>query len=398
MRPRTSVRPRFNRVGALRLVFGVSLSFLLVACVRFGEAGPAAPQGAGLEARIDAVAQRALEEAPLSGFSVAIARGDRIELAKGYGFADLAAGVPAEADTVYRIGSIGKTFIAAALVRLAEEGRLSLDDPVAELVPDLGIDPRITVRHLLSHTSGLVNLFTLPGFAETQGIGMTRDEVVDWIVSQPLVAEPGERWEYSNTGYLLAGVVLDEVTGGGPDYISEEIITRAGLGQTFYCLSNEGPPKTRGYHVVGEGWDRLLRLGRPPSFVPAPPVNMPLIATAGTPCSTVTNLVRWLSGLREGEVVSPSSYQMMSDPVPLAGGKTAPYGIGLQIREEGGRLTLGHSGLINGFVGRVQYFPAEDVTIAFLANTSPPQSPAPLWEALMEAVFDGRPGSEGELQ
>jgi CubicO group peptidase (beta-lactamase class C family) len=390
-------RRRLSPNGVLRPRFAASLTLLLVACVRLGEAGPA--PSLGLEARIAAVAPGALEEAPLSGFSVAVAQGNRVVFAKGYGFADLAAGVPAEADTVYRIGSIGKTFVAAALVRLAEEGRLSLDDPVVQLVPDLVIDPRITVRHLLSHTSGLVNLFALPGFAESQGIGMTRQEVVEWIESQPLVAEPGERWDYNNTGYLLAGVVLDEVTGGeAADYIREHIIAPAGLDHTFYCLSNSGPLKTRGYHVVGEGWDRVLRLGRPPGFVPAPPVNMPLISTAGTPCSTVSDLVTWLQQLRQGNVVSSAAYLEMSDPVILPGGKTAPYGIGLQVRDEGGRLTVGHAGLINGFVGRVEYFPAEDVTIAFLANTSPPQSPEPLWEALVEAVFGGPPGTEGVLQ
>jgi CubicO group peptidase (beta-lactamase class C family) len=341
-----------------------------------------------LEARIDAVAPPALEEAPLSGFSVAIARGNRIVFAKAYGFADLSAGVPAEADTVYRIGSIGKTFISAALVRLGEEGRLSLDDPVADLLPGLAIDRRITVRHLLSHTSGLVNLFAMPGFAERQGIGMPRDEVIDWIVSQPLAGEPGKQWEYNNAGYLVAGVVLDEVTGGrAAGYISDDIIPRAGLSHTFYCLSNEGPRETPGYHVVGEGWDRVLRLGRPPAFVAAPPVNMPLIATAGTPCSTVTDLVTWLRELRQGDVVSPASYRMMADRVKLPGGKTVPYGVGLQIRKDHGRLAVGHGGLINGFVGRVQHFPVEDVTIAFLSNTSPPQSPDPLWEALVDAVF-----------
>ena len=391
-------RRRLRPDGMLRPGFALSLSLLLVACVRSGEARPA--PSLGLEARIAAVAPRALEEAPLSGFSVAVAQGDRVVFAKGYGFADLAAGVPAEADTVYRIGSIGKTFIAAALVRLVEEGRLSLDDPVAQLVPDLAIDPRITVRHLLSHTSGLVNLFAMPGFAESQGIGTTRQEVVEWIESQPLVAEPGQRWNYNNTGYLLAGVVLDQVTGGegAADYIREHIIAPAGLDHTFYCLSNAGPSETRGYHVVGEGWDRVLRLGRPPGFVPAPPVNMPLIASAGTPCSTVSDLVAWLQGLRQGNLVSSASYLEMSDPVVLPGGKTAPYGIGLQVRNEGDRLTVGHAGLINGFIGRVEYFPAEDVTIAFLANTSPPQSPEPLWEALVEAVFGGPPGTEGVLR
>jgi D-alanyl-D-alanine carboxypeptidase len=394
---RRTTLPQRQRLGRFRIVSAFSLSVVLVGCVRSGHPGTTVPLGAGLAARIDAVAPRGLEETPLSGFSVAIARSDRIVFSKGYGFADISARVPADADTVYRIGSIGKTFIATALVRLAEDGRLSLDDPVAELVPNLAIDPRITVRHLLSHTSGLVNLFVLPGFAESQGIGMTRDQVIGWIVSQPLTAEPGQRFQYNNSGYLVAGVVLDEVTGDGADYISDEIIPRAGLADTHYCFSNVGPAETRGYDVIGEGWERVLRLGRPPGFIPAPPVNMPLIASAGTPCSTVTDLVKWLRALRQGEVVSPTSYRMMSERVELPGDGTTPYGIGLQVREQEGRLTVGHSGLINGFVGRVQYFPAEDVTIAFLTNTSPPHPPDLLWNALLDAALGSGP-TEGGLR
>ena len=379
-----------------RIATGLSLSLLLVACIRAGAAGPAGPSGTTLEARIDAVAPLGLEEGPYPGISVAVARGDRIVFAKGYGLADISARVSAEADTVYRIGSISKPFLAAAMVRLAEQGRLSLDDSVATLLPDLPIDPRITVRQLLSHTSGLSNLGRMPGYEASQGIGMTKDEVVRWIATQPLEYEPGTEWSYSNSGYLIGGLVLEEVTGSPVRYMTEEILGNAGLDHTTYCLANEGPPDTRGYDVVGGGWDRVLRLGRPRAFVSAPPINMPLLATVGPACSTVTDLVHWLTALREGEVVSEQSYEMMSESIELPNGESAPYGIGLQLREDGGHRSIGHTGLISGFVSLARYFPEADVTIALLANSSPPNPPERLWEELVRAVFvEDPPNTQG---
>jgi D-alanyl-D-alanine carboxypeptidase len=353
---------------------------------------------AALASRLDGAAQDALGHLPVAGFSVAVARGGEVVLAKGYGYADLAERVPASGNTIYRLGSIGKEFTAAAVLRLAEEGELSLEDSITEHLPNYPApESRITVRHLLSHTSGLSEGAIGPVLAESGGVGSTRDEIVALFASQPLVFEPGTRWSYSNSGFMLAGLVIESVSGTSyADHMTDAVLRPLGLSDTSYC-PDEPPANDRwghGYDLQEGNWSRAVRLGRPPSFLDAAPINMDVVYSAGALCSTVNDLVRWPALLRSS-FLDPASFREMSTPTVLTDGTEVPYGLGLQLREFGTHRALAHGGVINGFIGMLAEFTQDDVTVALLVNTHLPseEQAGQLLTQILRAVFD-EPESE----
>jgi CubicO group peptidase (beta-lactamase class C family) len=345
-----------------------------------------------LGARMDAVASGALREIHAAGFSVAVFRQGQLVLAKGYGYADLADRVPASANTIYRLASVTKQFTAAAILHLAEEGELSLDDQISDYLPDYpSPGRRITIRELLSHTSGLSDVAVIPILEEGGGVGYTRDRVIGLVGSQPLDFEPGTGHSYSNVGYILAGVLIEEVTGTTfADYVTEEVLRPAGLNQTSFC-PDEQPSADRwahGYDLQYGNWPRALRLGRPPAFVDPAPINMEVVSSAGGLCSTVTDLARWPGLLRS--YLEPASYREMSRPTVLADGTEVPYGLGVQIRQFGPHPAVSHGGVVTGFVSLVADFPEDDITVAILVNTRllTLGSGFELAERVLGAVFD----------
>ena len=345
-----------------------------------------------LGARMDAAAAGALGEIHAAGFSVAVFRQGRLVLAKGYGFADLADRVPASANTIYRLASVTKQFTAAAIIHLAEEGNLSLNDRITDYLPDYpSPGGKITIRELLSHTSGLSDVAVIPILEEGGGVGYNRDRIIDLVASQPLDFEPGTGHSYSNVGYILAGMLIEEVTGTTfADYVTEEVLRPSGLDQTSFC-PDEQPSADRwahGYDLQYGNWPRALRLGRPPAFVDPAPINMEVVSSAGGLCSTVTDLARWPGLLRS--FLNPASYRDMSRPTVLADGTEVPYGLGVQIRQFGSHPAVSHGGVVTGFVSLVADFPDDDVTVAILVNTRllTLGSGFELAERVLGAVFD----------
>ena len=350
-----------------------------------------------LGTRVDAAAESALGAIPAAGLSIAVVRHDQLVLAKGYGYADLAERVPASAATIYRIASITKEFTAAAILHLAEEGRLSLDDPIGDYLLDYpGEGKRITIRQLLSHTSGLSDAAVLPLLEGSGGVGIDRSQLIDLVASQPLDAEPGTEHSYSNVGFILLGIVIEQVTGTTyADYLHEEILGPLGLDRTFQCPDQQRPDDrwAHGYDIQYGDWLRALRLGRSPAFIDPPPINMDVVSSAGALCSTATDLARWPGLLRS--FLDPASFREMSSPTVLADGAEVPYGLGLQIRRFGSHPALSHGGVINGFVSLLADFPDDDLSVAMLVNTRllKPEQGLELANRVLRAIFD-EPRSE----
>lgn len=353
--------------------FVLILVLALSGCV---EPGPSEKSTTAVETdialgdRVDAAAAIALREIHAAGLSIAVVRHGQLVLAKGFGYADLSERVPVSADTVFRLASITKEFTAAALLHLQEEGELSLDDRIGDYLPNYpAAGQRITIRDLLSHTSGLSDVAVIPIFEEG-GVGYTRERIIDLVASQPLDFEPGTGHSYSNVGFIIAGMVIEEATGTTyGDYVTDEILEPLGLEQTRFC-PDEQPADARwahGYDPQHGNWSRALRLGRAPALVDPAPINMELVSSAGGLCSTVTDLARWPGMLRS--FLHPAAYREMSRPTVLADGTTVPYGLGIQIREFGSHPAVSHGGVVAGFVSIVADFPEDDVTVAILVNT-----------------------------
>ncbi len=312
---------------------------------------------------VDSVANAAITERRVAGVSVAVARKGRIVLAKGYGFADLENDVPATAETVFRIGSITKQFTAAAIMRLMEQGKLSLDDTLQHFLPNVPTQGnRVTVRHLLNHTSGIRSYTSLgPKWQRVVRLDLAPDSLVTLFADEPFDFKPGDAYRYNNSGYFLLGMIIEKLSGKRyGQFLQDEFFTPLGLKSTVYC--DQAPlikRRAQGY---------TPRPGAP--FVNAEPLSMTQPYAAGSLCSTVTDLVAWTLALSSGKVVSPASYALMTTPGTLNDGKPITYGFGLGMGTVRGHRQVAHNGGINGFVSEVHHYPDDSVVTVVLTNTS----------------------------
>jgi len=292
--------------------------------------------------------------------SVTAMRGEKILLAKGYGVADRERGRPAKPRTIYQIGSITKQFTAAAVMRLAEQRKLSLDDALTRFLPDYPTGGRtVLVRHLLQQTSGIADYILLPGYDKLETSDLTRphDELVRLFAAQPFRFAPGERWAYSNSNYSLLASIIEKVTGEPyARHLAEVFFRPLGLRDTGYCDDESQGDRAKGY---------LLRDG---ALVPSPRWNLQWGLGDGALCSSAVDLARWNRALVEGRAVSSASYRRMVTPDALSDGRRPEYGFALSVVDLDGRPRVGHGGATWGFTGSLTYYPGEDLTIAVLTN------------------------------
>jgi D-alanyl-D-alanine carboxypeptidase len=322
-------------------------------------AAPAPGHQTALAAEVESLAQDALAHNPVAGFSVAVVSHGEVVIARGYGLADVEKKTPAAADSIFRIGSITKQFTAAAIVQLAAAGKLSLDDKLGKYLPGFAHGDEITIRHLLTHTSGLKDYTALPWFEEHMADPFPRAELVAKIAAEPLAFAPGSRWSYCNSGYYLLGLVIEKVSGQSyADYLKQHVLAPAGLADTAYCPPQQDYPRAaHGYRVDDA------------RMAPAAAVDMAHPYAAGSLCSTAPDLVAWMQALAHGKIVDAAAWKQMITPVVLANGKAYPYGFGFFLGELGGHTRIGHGGGINGFVSALAYYPADELYVAVLVDT-----------------------------
>lgn len=314
-----------------------------------------------LEVKVDAIVADVDRQLPLVGATIGIVDHGRVVLVKAYGKADVENEVPAAADTVYRIGSITKEFTAAAVMQLVEQGKVGLDDDITKYVAIDTHGKPIAIRDLLGHVSGLADFTETEGFGAWTRLDHAPADIVARVADKPLAFDPRTKWKYSNTNYVLLGMVIEKVTGQPyADYLATHVWRAAGLSPaTVYCDDARIlPRRARGY----EG-DKLAN---------AAPLSMTVPFAAGALCSTVPDLLAWSAALAGGKVVSPKSYAAMTTPVTLADGSSGPYGFGIQIEPLEGHRRIHHNGGINGFVAELDSYPDDGVTIAVLTNVGAP--------------------------
>lgn len=362
--------PYPSPLSAIRRLGGALVSVLLLALAlpagARGQVGSAAD--ADFVAAVDSIVQAAMREGPLAGVSVAITRGGEPILVRGYGHADLEHGVPVSENTVFRIGSVTKQFTAAAIMRLVEQGRIDLQDPVSEYLDGLPAwADEVSIHHLLNHTSGVKSYTSLgPEWMEIMPLDLTHEKMVALFRDRPVDFTPGERYLYNNSGYYLLGMILEEVTGQPyAEHLQSTFYEPLDLDATVYC--SEGPliPHRAEGYVLEDG-----------SFRNDPPIGMTQPFSAGALCSTAADLARWARALAHGDVVSTDSYRHMTTPTRLTGGEERSYGYGLGMGELGGEPYVAHGGGINGFISQLAYYPEADVAIAVLSNSQNANAPA----------------------
>ena len=336
---------------------------LLAAC---GSPPADSPAGAarvagGLAGQIAELAENALRDHPAPGLSIGVQKGGEVVFADGFGYADLENEVPATADTVYRIGSVTKQFTAAAAVLLVEEGKLDLAADLREYLPDY--DTRgfeVTVERLLNHTSGIKGYTEMPEFWERSRLDLGHEAMLELFSEPPFEFEPGDRYQYNNSGYYLLGVLVERLSGlSYTEFLEERLFGPLGLERTHYLRNGPlVPGRAEGYEVGGDG-----------GFVNDEPLSMELPYAAGSLGASVLDLLVWQRALAAGQVVSPAGYEQMTARGSLVNGDPVHYGYGLSLGEEHGFARVSHGGGINGFRAQLAHYPEADLGVAVLINS-----------------------------
>ena len=303
------------------------------------------------------------------GAAVVVMQGGKIVYTGARGMADIAGGKPITPDTVFRLGSITKQFAAAVIVQLAQEGKLSLEDPLSKFLPDYPQPgASATVRQLLQHTSGIQDYTEMPGVMNpvSTAIPRTTETLVALFRDAPAVSKPGEAWAYNNSGYVLLGAIIEKVTGKAWHEALEERITRPlGLTSIRDGVAGEAanPAMAQGY--TGEASAAAAK---------SQYVHMSAPGAAGSLIGTVGDLAKWAQALHHGKVVDAAHYKLMITPTMLPDGSTRPYGFGLGLDPLRGHPAIGHNGGIFGFETDSIYIPEADLFIAVFLNSDAPQT------------------------
>ena len=291
--------------------------------------------------------------------SVAILRNGELVYARAFGQATLSPARPASAGTIYAIGSNSKSFTAAAIMLLVDEGRMSLDDKLSTWFPSLTGASTTTVRQLLTHTAGYPDYYPQDYVVPAMKKAISPDDLVRRWGTQPLDFPPGTAWQYSNTGYVIAGRIVEKVSGERLfDFLTTRIFKPLGMtSATDYDRRDVGPAGATGYVRAEFGpLESTPKLGEGWTFA------------AGDLAMTASDLLRWDSCLMSGCLLSATARAAMVTPMRLADGTSTDYGLGLQVTERNHRRAFGHSGGVPGFTSEHIAYPDDGIAIVVLTN------------------------------
>ena len=350
-----------------------------------------AAQGANSTADLDAIAQRVIARERVVGASVLVARGDRILLHKGYGFADLGLEAAAKDETVYHVVGPMLPFTGIAVMQQVERGKLSLDDDISKFVPEFPLQGHhVTVRQLLNHTSGIVDYHYLGDPIEaTSRQPKALDEVMALYAGKNWVNEPGKKWDWSISGFQLLVTIVERVTGQSfPDYVQQNIFKPAGVKNTTYCDD----------FVVVHGLSHAYRkFGA--SYVAANENDMAYNSDLRF-CSTVGDLLQLWRAIKDKNLVKPETFKLMSTAEGAAAQMSAQdpkaqYGFAMILNHEEDlhqedHRRIGQHGSLLGYSGSLYDFPDDNLTVVVLTNTED-QNAYAITRALARAVLGLQP-------
>lgn len=315
-----------------------------------------APLAARQDDAIDAIVRDAMTAQRVPGMAVAVIRGREVIKSQGYGLANIEHNVAVTPQTIFQSGSLGKQFTATAIMLQVQDGKLSLTDPLAKFFPGPDSWRTITVRHLLSHTSGI------PDYNDGQldyRKDYTEDELVKFAATLPLDFTPGAEWKYSNTGYILLGAIVRKVSGSFyGDVLRDRVFTPLGMG-TARVISEADIVANRaaGY--------RLERGELRNQEWVSPAMNT---TADGSLYLSLQDLIAWDRGLRSGAILTADSWRQIFTPVTLNSGRTHPYGFGFEVDRIAGHDIQRHGGAWQGFKSYIARYSGDDITIIALAN------------------------------
>jgi CubicO group peptidase (beta-lactamase class C family) len=333
-----------------RITLTISLLFLLLA----GTNGVSAQDQ--IAKNVDEFIRAEMERQKIPGVSVAVVKDGKPLIVKGYGLSNVEHQVAVKPETIFQSGSVGKQFTAMAVMLLVDEGKISLDEKISKYLGDVPESWRnITVRHLLTHTSGTTDY--------TQDFNLwqdyTEDELLKKAQGVPTAFAPGEKWQYSNLGYLTLGVLIRKVSGKFYGDLLQERVFKP-LGMTTARVISEAdiiPNRAMGYRLENGELKHQTWV--------APQFNT---TADGALYLTTLDMIRWDEALTQGKLLKKESYEQMWSPVKLNNGQTYPYGFGWALGSVNGRKVIEHGGAWQGFKAHIARFPDDKLTVIVFAN------------------------------
>ena len=340
----------------------LSLSLIFLALLVLDPEPQAKAQGQlspEMQQKIDKVATDALAKSGVPSASIAVVKDGQIAYLHAYGNAKLDPATAAKPEMRYSIGSISKQFTAAAILLLQEQGKLSLDDRVGKFLPELAQANDVSIRQLLSHTSGYQDYWPQDYVMPMMLQPTTAQKILDAWARKPLDFEPGTKWQYSNTNYVIAGLIVEKTSGMRlQQFLQEKVfipldmksvsdIDKAKLGDTDptgYMRYALGPPRPA--PKEGKGW----------------------LFAAGELAMPAEDLAKWDISIIDQKLMKPSSYQAFETEVLLKNGLGTRYGLGVEVSSEFGHRALSHGGEVSGYTAQNMVFPDERVAVVVLTN------------------------------
>jgi D-alanyl-D-alanine carboxypeptidase len=344
----------------------------LAACSPTPQSGPSstlpppAPSSAGVPqpppinvAQLDSMIRKTVVSKQLVGLSIGVMQNGKVVLAKGYGLRKLGTTDSVDSETMFAVGSVTKQFTCSSALLLAQDGKLSMQDPVAKYFPNLTRAKDITLLDVGQHVSGYHDFYPLDYVDREMQHAETPDSIIAEYATRPLDFEPGTRWSYSNTGFLILGRAVEKVSGQSWDsFVANRIWKPVGMTHTQYQPAPGGPAMASGYTTFA--------LGAP---FPAKPEANGWTSTAGGIWSTPSDLMAWDLALVDGKVLNPESYRVLTTPRILNDGRSTGYGCGETVRQQGPAVVLMHGGAVSGFVSENIVVPVTRSAVVTLANT-----------------------------
>lgn len=333
-------------------------AFLLVIAISFSgcSASPApSNQQPTIESTVDEAVKVYVLRSGVPGVTVDLAQNGNTIYAQGYGYSDVSTKQAAKPTDIFEIGSITKQFTAAIIMKLQEQGKLHVDDSMSTYLPQYGFPSAITLRMLLTHTSGLANYTSFSQFPDWSANGVPEATVLTAVSQAPLQFTPGTAYSYSNSNYFALGGIIEVVTGQSYESnLDQDIFQPLGLQNTYYEL----PPAA----LAATGYDNSMG-----PLEPVTPWTRSSAFAAGAMSANVYDLVTWENALMHGQVVSPASFKEMTTSDGFVSNGQS-YGFGLVLQTYNGHPVMWHNGGIAGFLTQELVFLDSGVTLAEFAN------------------------------
>lgn len=355
-----------------RIVLLISFSFLL--CLT-----ASAQLSPELTSKIDKAAADALARTGVPSASVAVVKDGKVAYVKAYGDAKLDPKTPAASSMRYSIGSISKQFTAVAILMLQEEGKLSLEDRVGKYLPDLARSNEVTIRQLLSHTSGYQDYWPQDYVMPMMLKPVTAAKIMDTWAKKPLDFDPGTKWQYSNTNYVIAGAIIEKVAGMPMWRFLEERVFKPLDMKSAYDIDRA---KLEAADATG-----YMRYALGPLH-PAPKEGPGWLFAAGEIAMTAEDLAKWDVAVIEQKLLKPASYAQLVTDTLLKNGVSTRYGLGVSVGSANGRRTISHSGEVSGFTAQNTVFPDDRAAVVVLTNQDAADAGGAITGAIVPLLFE----------